>query len=151
MARDPGGACVVCGWVDWLKATWVVGRGTICSRCLSAPPPRHHQNGTLMGASFERGLNAAVQRTIDETTGRRLGRDEAERLYPGRLHPHYGEPPQERPIAGALGGAADAPAEQEAETPKKTAAPVARESNGQNGDARTGRNPANLHAIVLDK
>jgi hypothetical protein len=62
---------------------------------------------------------------------------EVERLHrTERVHPDYGQPSEERAIPSAVGGAAAAPAEQKAETPKETAVTVARESNTQDGDER---------------
>jgi hypothetical protein len=87
--------------------------------------------GALVEALFKKGLPPLKTSPV-----RRLSREEVEAIYPGQVHPDYGEPKQERAIPRAVGGAAAAPAQQEAEIPKETAPPVAGESNRQDGDAR---------------
>jgi hypothetical protein len=82
----------------------------------------------LVEARFKRGLPL-----LNTPPVRRLTRAEVARLYgKANLHPRYGEPRASQ--EGAVGGAAAAPAGQEAEPPKETAPPVARESNRQNED-----------------
>jgi len=77
----------------------------------------------LVEALFKRGLPP-----LNAPPVRHLSPAEVGRLYgSSRVHPAYGQPRQ----AGALGGAAAAPAGQEAETRKETAAPAARDSNRQ--------------------
>ena len=86
MGRDlvDSGYCARCGNADWVRATWVDGE-TICERCLPPPAPHRWQRPGI-------GDLAAVAEPSCALLGRRLTRDEAERLYPGRLSPDYGEP-----------------------------------------------------------
>ena len=88
--------------------------------------------GALVEALFKRGLPPLKTPPV-----RHLTKAQVTRIYGAdRLHPQYGQPREERAVSKALGGAATAPAEQEAETLKETAAPVGSDSNRQNGDAR---------------
>jgi hypothetical protein len=85
----------------------------------------------LVEAAWKRGMPA-----LNVPPARRLKRAEAEAAYPGKVHPDYGQPKGPGAVSRALGGAAAAPDEQEAETPKETAPPVAGDSNRQDGDGR---------------
>lgn len=112
--------------------------------------PKHH--GCKLDSGGTDGLAALVEARfrlpmppLNTAPVRRLSREEVERVYPGMIHPAYGQPREERAIPGAVGGAVAATCEQEAETPKETEAPVARESNTQNADAR------HVDSLLIDR
>jgi hypothetical protein len=94
----------------------------------------------LVEALFRRGLPPLKTSPV-----RHLTRDEVEATYPGKVHPRYGQPKEERAVSRALGGAAAAPAEKEEENLKETAAPAARESNTQDRGAR------HVDSLLIDK
>ena len=89
MSEEPG-TCSECGSLEFLRAKWVSGRTgarTLCERCVPAflaskarPPARPAACAPAECAAW----------LFDP--GRSLTRDEAERIYPGQLHPRYGEP-----------------------------------------------------------
>jgi hypothetical protein len=96
---DPdSGCCVRCDRDGWTRATWVRGRGPICSTCLPIPPPRRRRTDDEDGDAARPATKAkakakAKPRSAHGTGGRHLSRREASLAYPGcALSANYGKP-----------------------------------------------------------
>jgi hypothetical protein len=95
---ENSGACVQCGRDDWVRAKFTL-KGTVCEKCLR-PSPRRRDREPPAQSFLDQVL--AVANAERDGRPRHLARDEAERLYPGRVSPGYGKPRWPAPARKAL-------------------------------------------------